>query len=69
MNVSSVTMVPAAVGAGVSQVRAQATPVAAGQLKEQKPVAMDVRSAALALIQRALSVVPGAPGHDLDVTA
>lgn len=69
MNVSSVTMVPAAVGAGVSQVRAQATSVAAGQLKDQKPVAQDVRSAALALIQQALSVVPGAPGHDLDVTA
>lgn len=69
MNLSSMTMVPAAVGAGVSQVRAQATSTAAGQLREQKPAVMDVRSAALALIQRALTVVPGAPGHDLDVTA
>ncbi len=69
MNVYSVNMVPAAVGAGVSQVRAQATAAQAGQLKEQKPAMQDVRSAALALIQQALSVVPGAPGHDLDVTA
>lgn len=69
MNLSSVSMVPAAVGAGVSQVRAQATSAAAGQLKEQKPAAMDVRSAALMLIQQTLTVVPGAPGHDLDVTA
>ena len=57
------------VGAGVSQVRSQNQSRPVRMTEQQGPAnAMDARSAALTLIQRAL-VVSETTGHDLDVLA
>lgn len=65
---NGISALVSSVGAGVSQVRFQ-TPVRGGaQLKEQERPPRDMGTAALQLIQRALSV-PETTGRDLDVLA
>ena len=61
------TAVASGIGAGVSQGRIQTVGQQA-HLKDQERSAYDVRTAALNLIQRALSV-SGPTRHDLDLLA
>jgi hypothetical protein len=65
---ANINAVASTVGAGVSQVRSGGQ-VRTAELKEQNGPSRDLNAAALDLLQRALSVVSGATGNDLDVLA